>query len=89
MIVEDDQQRAYFGYTKPPRIRSVITNTHRLTVSQGETWGELYDLKNDPDEMNNLFDDSAHAAIRADMFERLSYRQIELVDTSPMPTMRA
>ena len=89
VIVEDDQQRVYFGYTKPPRIRSLITDTHRLTVSRGEDWGELYDLKADPDEMNNLFDDPAHAALRAELFERLTHRQMELVDTSPMPTMRA
>jgi hypothetical protein len=73
----------------PPRIRSLITDTHRLTVARGESWGELYDLKADPDEMNNLFDDPAHAAIRAELFERLTHRQMELVDTSPMPTMRA
>ena len=89
VIVEDDQQRVYFGYTKPPRIRSLITDTHRLTVSAGEDWGELYDLKADPNEMSNLFDAPSHAALRAELFQRLSYRQMELVDTSPMPTMRA
>ena len=89
VIVEDDQQRVYFGYSKPPRIRSIITDTHRLTVSSGETWGELYDLQSDPLEMSNLFDDPNHAAVRAELFERLSHRQMELVDTSPMPTKRA
>ncbi len=89
VIVEDDQQRVYFGYSKPPRIRSLITERYRLTVSRGEDWGELYDLKNDPDEMENLFDDPAHAPLRAELFERLAHRQMELIDTSPMPTMRA
>ena len=89
VIVEDDQQRVYFGYRKPPRIRSLITERYRLTVSRDEDWGELYDLRNDPDEMENLFDDPAHADIRAQLFECLAKKQIELVDTSPMPTMRA
>jgi len=39
--------------------------------------------------MHNLFDDPGHANVRAEMFERLAKKQIELVDTSPMPTMRA
>ena len=89
MVVEDDQQRSYFGYANPPRIRTIVTDRYRMTVSRGETWGELYDLKNDPDEMDNLFDDPAHATVRAEMFERLSHRQMELADTSPLPTMRA
>lgn len=89
MIVEDDQQRAYFGYSTPPRLRTVVTGRYRMTVSRGEDWGELYDLESDPDEMRNLFDDPAHAKVRAEMFERLAYRQMELGDTSPLPTMRA
>ncbi len=89
IVIEDDQQRHYMGYLAPPRIRSIITDTHRLTITRGEDWGELYDLKNDPDEMENLFDDPAHAGARAELFERLAYRQVELVDTSPMPTLRA
>ena len=89
MLVEDDQQRVYFGYSKPPRIRSLITSKFRLSVSQGENWGELYDLENDPNEMENLYDNPSYVEIRARLFEKLAYKQMELVDTSPMPTMRA
>ena len=60
-----------------------------MTVSRGETWGELYDLREDPDEMDNLFDDPGHEKVRAALFERLAQRQMELVDTSPLPSMRA
>ena len=89
VLVEDDQQRVYFGYSKPPRIRSLITSKFRLSVSQGENWGELYDLENDPNEMENLYDNPSYVEIRARLFEKLAYKQMELVDTSPMPTMRA
>tara|TARA_B100000686_G_C16770890_1_gene965078 strand:+ start:968 stop:2566 length:1599 start_codon:yes stop_codon:yes gene_type:complete len=89
VVVEDDQQRIYFGYTRPPRIRSLITERYRLTISDGEAWGELYDLQKDPEEMDNLFDDQNYKYVRKEMFEKLAYRQMELVDTSPLPTMRA
>ena len=89
IIVEDDQQRVYFGYKNPPRIRTLITDRYRLTVSRGEDWGELYDRENDPIEMENLFNDPGYSGVRAELFEKLALKQIELVDTSPMPTMRA
>lgn len=89
VVIEEDQQRVYMGYSRPPRLRSLITDRYRLTIVRGESWGELYDLENDPDEMVNLFDDPSHASLRADLFEQLAYRQVELADTSPMPSMRA
>ena len=86
VLIEDDQQRSYFGYDRPPRIRTLITERWRMTMSHGVSWGELYDLQNDPDEMNNLWDDTAHASVRAEMTETLARRQMELVDRSPLPT---
>ena len=60
-----------------------------MSVYQGVEWGEIYDLENDPDEMVNLWDDTAHANTRAELMETLARKQIELVDRSPFPTARA
>lgn len=89
MIVEDDQQRKYMGYDSPPRLRTVVEHRWRMTISQGNAWGELYDLRDDPHEMINLWDDPKHKDTRAEMFELLARRQMELVDESPLPTARA
>jgi hypothetical protein len=53
------------------------------------TWGELYDLARDPDEMINLWDDPASATLRADLVLRLARKMIELSETSPHPTATA
>ena len=37
---------------------------YKLNVYHGQDFGELYDLTNDPQEMHNLWDDPACAAIK-------------------------
>jgi arylsulfatase A-like enzyme len=89
MVVEDDQQRAVLGYEAPPRMRTLVTRRWRMTISHGDAWGELYDLENDPHEMDNLFEDPAHRGVRGELMEKLAYREMELADRSPLPMGRA
>jgi arylsulfatase A-like enzyme len=89
MVIEDDQQRAVLGYEAPPRMRTLLTRRWRMTISHGDAWGELYDLENDPHEMDNLFDDPAHRGLRGELMEKLAYREMELADRSPLPMGRA
>jgi len=48
-------------------LHTVVSERYRYTVELGSGAGELYDLKNDPNEMVNLFDDPAFKAIREQM----------------------
>jgi arylsulfatase A-like enzyme len=89
MVIEDDQQRAVLGYQAPPRLRTIITRRWRMTIAHADPWGELYDLENDPHEMDNLFEDPAHRAVRSELMEKLAYRQMELAERSPLPMGRA
>ena len=66
--------------------RSVITpDRWKLNLCAGDQC-ELYDLNNDPYEMNNLFDDPAQADRVRDMAARIRIWQGETGDTVPLPT---
>ncbi len=47
------------------------SETHKLVYYIGQETGELYDLKADPNELHNLWNDSAHVEVRCRMKEHL------------------
>jgi arylsulfatase A-like enzyme len=89
LVIEDDQQRAGLGFAASPRLRTLVTRRWRMTVADGDPWGELYDIDNDPHEMHNLFAEESARATRGELMEELAYRQMELADRSPLPVGRA
>ena len=89
VFIQYDHQASSSGTNVPARVHSLIDDRYRLSVFHGTGWGELYDLKNDPGEFENLWDDPAHAGTRARMTERLLLTEIEHVDRIPLPTRRA
>jgi arylsulfatase A-like enzyme len=89
MLIEEEGQRPQVGFAGRVRMRSLVTERHRLSLYDGAEWGELYDLEADPDEMTNLWDDGASAALRADLVLRLARKMLALAETSPHPTAAA
>jgi arylsulfatase A-like enzyme len=84
MVIEEHQRRGYMGFPNNFRARSLITGDHRLTLYEGVKWGELYDLKNDRAEIDNLWDDPRAARQRHELTEQLARKLMELTDTSPL-----
>ena len=60
-LVEDDQDDLDL------RLRTLVTERYRLTAYTGETFGELFDLQADPDEVHNLWDDLGSKTIRDEL----------------------
>jgi arylsulfatase A-like enzyme len=85
VLIEESGQRTILGFSGPVRARTAITDSWRLTIYHNEEYAELFDLKNDPDEMNNLWYDPAYREIKSEMIEVLARLQLEHGDLSPLP----
>ncbi len=51
-------------------LRTYIDEQYKLTVYRDHEYGELFDLKNDPEEHHNRWDDPSYAAIKATLFRQ-------------------
>jgi arylsulfatase A-like enzyme len=89
LLIEEEGQRVYLGFAGRVRMRSLLTTRHRLSVYDGVSWGELYDLGDDPDETVNLWNDAGAQKLRAELTERLARSMLAASDTSPYPTALA
>ena len=84
LLIEFNDGGCRLGFKKAARVRSLITSHWRYTLYLDQDWGELYDLQNDPDETNNLWDSESHFAMRAELSERLNHHLVTQMDESPL-----
>jgi arylsulfatase A-like enzyme len=89
VLVEQTTQYLYLGFDRLVRVFSLVSKRWRLTVWEGESWGELYDLKDDPHEMENLWSEPEYAGLKADLLLQMVHRIQSLNDESPYPAARA
>ena len=82
-LIEYNDGGKRLGFEEPARVRSLVTAEWRLTIYRDQDWGELYDLKADPNETNNLWDSADHQDKRAHLTNRLAHHLIAQMDESP------
>lgn len=85
LLIEEESQRSDFGMDRRVRMRTLRNHDHRLTVYDGQPWGELYDLRQDPLELRNLWGDAAALPLRQSLMEQLARTMLWAADTSPYP----
>ena len=66
--------------------RSVVSDRWKLNLCAGDQC-ELFDLRSDPHEMNNLFNDPTHRDRIRDMAARVHTWQVRTGDTAPLPSV--
>jgi arylsulfatase A-like enzyme len=74
-----------------PATKMIRTADWKLVHYARDSWGELYDMREDPHELYNLYDDPARARVRSEMKSRLADWLIESQDPAlpPVPGQRA
>ncbi|MDM9559931.1 sulfatase family protein [Bordetella petrii] len=89
ILIEEEGQRVMFGFTGRVRMRTLQTARYRMSVYADADWGELYDLREDPLELRNLWFDPAATGLRAELGWRLSRTMIAHAESSPHPSALA
>jgi len=64
LIENDDDIRGVF-------LRTLVTRQYKITVYSERDYGELFDLKNDPEECNNLWYDPESQVLKAELIIKL------------------
>jgi uncharacterized sulfatase len=65
-------------------MKTYIEANYKLTLYFKQSFGELYDLQNDPDEIHNLWDDPACRDLREELTRKLLFAEMG-VEPMPMP----
>ena len=89
LLIEEEGQRVILGIDTRVRCRSLLTDRYRMTIYDAAEWGELYDVQEDPDELNNLWNDPESIGLRGKLMEKLAYMNLALVEKSPYPSALA
>ena len=83
VLIEYNDSSKRLGFEETARVRSLLTAEWKYTVYRDQPWGELYDLRNDPHETENLWDSPEHQKTRGQLSERLNHHLIAQMDESP------
>jgi arylsulfatase A-like enzyme len=96
-LIESDRARRDFAYSEwdlrasrsgvDLDLRTVRTKSHKLTVDLRSGAGELYDLANDPHEMDNRFGDPGAARVERELRDMIGSRPDDAVPRRPQVGM--
>ncbi|MBB43647.1 MAG: sulfatase [Rhodospirillaceae bacterium] len=86
LIIEENQRRGYMGLKDNFKARTLLSGDWRLTLYSDTDWGEIYNLKEDPNEFHNLWNDLKYASIRSMLLEQMLREIMDGSEMSPVAT---
>lgn len=89
LLIEEESQRADFNMDRRLRLRTLRDHRYRLSLYDGQPWGEFYDLRDDPLELRNLWNSASARPARLECSERLARAMLAASDDSPYPAAAA
>ncbi|MEM7275504.1 MAG: sulfatase-like hydrolase/transferase [Actinomycetota bacterium] len=89
LLIEEDQIRDGIHAGVQPRMRTLVTRTARITRYQNLDRHDLYDLANDPLELENRWADPSSLALRLELGEQLTEAMIAAANPSYRPNVIA
>jgi uncharacterized sulfatase len=64
--------------------KTYVNKRYKLTVYYNQTYGELFDLQEDPGELNNLWDDADSAELKSELLLKFMWAELGK-EAMPMP----
>jgi arylsulfatase A-like enzyme len=75
VLIENDEEVG----TLKSRLRHLVTEDYKLTIYEGlDNFGDLYDRKNDPQELRNLWHDETYRDIRFELLNKLVHENLRI-----------
>jgi arylsulfatase A-like enzyme len=71
------------------KVKMLVTEDWKLLHYGSAPYGELYDVKRDPEDLHNLWDEPSHAGIRRQLTERLLAELIDAELGDPARILRS
>ncbi len=89
LLIEYNDGGRRMGFDPPARVRTLVAGPWKLSLYKDCDWGELYNLVEDPKELDNLWNHPQYAAVRNDLTLSLAHQLIGQMDESPRSTRLA
>ena len=61
---------------KQTHVKTYVNERYKITVYYNRDYGELFDLQEDPQEVNNLWNSPGHAELKAELIMKLLFAEM-------------